>query len=513
MNLKKHPEILFCITFFFAFFGTGNIVRSFSQVSYEPVTIEDDPIVAALDSLYKLDLFERGYEKVNYSVNPKYNFKIDSVPRYDEMIYEARLMKLDAASPFDLQYNSVVQGYINMYTMRRRELVSRVMALSQLYFPLFEESLDKYNLPLELKYLAICESALNPMAKSRTGAMGLWQFMYPTGKMFGLQVSSYVDERCDPYKSTTAACEYFQYLYKMFGDWDLVLAAYNGGPGTVYKAIRRSGGKKTYWEIRPFLPKETQGYIPAFIAVNYIMNYTAEHNIRSAIPKKIFLQVDTVTVKKQLSFYQISSMLNIPEEELQYLNPCYKKRVIPVVEGQLSTLTLPANKMGMFVNNEANIYNYLRKDVVISQDVLIEKTTTKTYIVKHGENLNTIAKKNGCTVADIKTWNGISTNSVHVGKKLIIYLNAKKPVEKNMVSKVETKLSSAKESKENSELAEHKPNNNNSGGFKYYTIEKGDSLYKIALKYKTTVEEIKRLNNFGINYNLLPGKKVKVGVI
>lgn len=506
--MKKHPILLFCITHFFVFFGTGSVVSGFSQASYGSITIEDDPVAAALDSLYKLDLFERGYEKVNYLVNPKYNFKPDSVPRYDDMVYEARMMKLDAASPFDLQYNEVVQGYINMYVMRRRELVSRVMALSQLYFPLFEESLDKYNLPLELKYLAICESALNPLAKSKAGAMGLWQFMYPTGKMFGLKVSSYVDERCDPYKSTTAACEYFQYLYKMFGDWDLVLAAYNSGPGNVYKAIRRSGGKKTYWEIRPYLPKETQGYIPAFIAVNYIMNHTSEHNIRSAIPKKIFLQVDTVTVKQQLSFYQISSMLNIPEEELQYLNPCYRKRVIPVVEGQLSTLTLPANKMGMFVNNEANIYNHLRKEPVISQDVLVEKIS-KTYVVKRGESLTTIAKKNGCTVADIKSWNGISSNSVHPGKKLILYTNVKKSVEKKSVATAETQ-SSQKESKGNTEGVE---NITNAGGFKYYTIQKGDSLYRIALKHKTTVEEIKRLNNFGVNYNLLPGKKLKVAAL
>lgn len=498
--MKKHILILFFITLFF---------HTYAQVSYEPLTIEDDPVVAALDSLYKLDLFERGYEKVNYAVNPKFNFKPDSIPRYDDMVYESRMMKLDAVSPFELQYNEVVQGYINMYVMRRRELVSRVMALSQLYFPLFEEALDKYNLPLELKYLAICESALNPLAKSRAGAMGLWQFMYPTGKMFGLKVSSYVDERCDPYKSTTAACEYFQYLYKMFGDWDLVLAAYNSGPGNVYKAIRRSGGKKTYWEIRPYLPKETQGYIPAFIAVNYIMNHTSEHNIRSAIPKKIFLQVDTVTVKQQLSFYQISSMLNIPEEELQYLNPCYRKRVIPVVEGQLSILTLPANKMGMFVNNEANIYNHLRKEPVISQDVLVEKAS-KTYVVKKGETLTTIAKKNGCTVSDIKTWNGISSNSVHPGKKLIIYTTVKKSVEKNSVAAMDTKQSTQKESQENTEVAE---NTTNSGGFKYYTIQKGDSLYRIALKHKTTVEEIKRLNNFGVNYNLLPGKKLKVAVL
>ncbi len=510
--MKKQFKNIFVITFFFTFLGIGNVTKIVAQVSYEPLTIEDDPIVAALDSLYKLDLFERGYEKVNYPVNPKYKFRPDSIPHYDEMVYESRLAKLDAASPFELEYNTVVQGYINVYAMRRRELVSRVMALSQLYFPVFEEALDRYNLPLELKYLAICESALNPLAKSHSGAMGLWQFMYPTGKMFGLKVSSYVDDRCDPHKSTNAACEYFQYLYKMFGDWNLVLAAYNGGPGTVYKAIRRSGGKKTYWEIRPFLPKETQGYIPAFIAVNYIMNYTAEHNIRSAIPKKIFLQIDTITVKKQLSFYQISSMLSIPEEELQYLNPSYRKRVIPVIEGQVSTLTLPANKMGMFVNNEANIYNFLKKDVVVSQDVLEEKKSSKIYTVRRGETLASVAKKNGCTVSEIKTWNGISTNTVKPGKKIVIYTNTTKIIDKNSVSSTEVKPSNPLEIKEKTEISESRTTTN-SGGFKYYTIQKGDSLYRIALKHNTTVEEIKRLNNFGVNFTLIPGKKLKVAVL
>ena len=331
-------------TFLFFILAVSSRLHAQAPVPYAPDLMQDDPIAAALDSLDKLNLFEKGYAHINYPKNPKYNFPKDSVPRYDDMVYESRLAKIDAASPFDLQYNSVVKGYIEMYTLRKRELVSRMMALSQFYFPMFEEQLDKYNLPLELKYLAICESALNPMAKSRAGAMGLWQFMYPTGKIYGLKVSSYVDDRCDPYKSTIAACEYFKYLYGLFGDWQMVLAAYNGGPGTVNRAIRRSGGKKTYWEIRPFLPKETQGYVPAFIAVNYVMSYTSEHNMYSAIPKKTFLTVDTVHVKKQISFTQISAILDIPVEELEYLNPSYRKDVIPVLPEETSCLTLPANK-------------------------------------------------------------------------------------------------------------------------------------------------------------------------
>jgi membrane-bound lytic murein transglycosylase D len=473
-------------------------VRSQTTVGYAPETMVDDPIASVLDSLYKLNFFEKGYAKIVYPMNSKYNFPADSIPRYDDHTYESRLAKLDAVSPFDLEYNPVVKGYIEMYTVRKRELVARMMALSQLYFPLFEEQLDKYNLPLELKYLAICESALNPLAKSRVGATGLWQFMYPTGKMFGLKVSSYIDERCDPYRSTIAACEYFEYLYKFFGDWQLVLAAYNCGPGNINKAIRRSGGKKTYWEVRPFLPKETQGYVPAFIAVNYVMNYTAEHNLYSAIPKKTFLQVDTITIKKQLSFHQISAFLDIPEDELQYLNPSYKRQVIPVTPDFESVLTLPSNKMGMFVNNEEKIYNYLKTDTINSKNVLAVQETIKIHTVKKGEHLSTIAKHYGCTVADIKSWNGINTSTVKPGKKLTIYLYGKKPAEKTPT--VTTSTTPAEASKQPA-----------TGNFKYHTVEKGDSLYKIAAKYSTTVEELKRLNNFGTNYSLLPGKKIKVG--
>lgn len=493
----------FIIPFFCFLFWSGSGADAFSQEPIVPELIQDDPIVAALDKLYKLDLFEKGYAKINYPKNPKYHFAIDSIPHYDDLIYEARLAKLDALSPFDLEYNPYVQGYINMYTMRRREQVSRMMALSQYYFPMFEEMLDKYNLPLELKYLAICESALNPMAKSRSAAMGLWQFMYPTGKMFGLQVTSYVDERCDPYKSTQAACEYFQYLYGLFGDWQMVLAAYNGGPGTVNKAIRRSGGKKTYWEIRPYLPTETQGYVPAFIAVNYIMNYTSEHNIQTAIPKKIFLEVDTVVVKHQLSFDQISSMLNISDDELQYLNPSYRKRVIPVISGEPSFLTLPSDKIATFINNEANIYNFQKPDV-LSIDVIASQEITKIHVVKKGEGLAVIAKKYGCTVSDIKSWNGITSNTIPAGKKLTIYAHDKKPGAKKVIVPANNSAPV---------VAPVKNTETSTDGFKLYTVKKGDSLYKIAERNNTTVDEIKRLNNFGVNYNLLPGKVIKINAL
>ncbi len=501
--ISSYKKTIAVVGVFLFLFLSTTLLSSQTTVGYAPETIVDDPIAAALDSLYKLNLFEKGYGKIAYPKNTKYNFPHDSVPRYDEIILESRLAKLDAASPFDLQYNPVVKGYIDMYTIRRRELVSRMMALSQFYFPIFEEQLDKYNLPLELKNLAICESALNPMAKSHSGAMGLWQFMYPTGKIYGLQVSSYVDERCDPYKSTVAACEYFQYLYGLFGDWQMVIAAYNCGPGNINKAIRRSGGKTTYWEIRPFLPKETQGYVPAFIAVNYVMGYTAEHNIYTAIPKKVFLQIDTVAVKKQVSFAQISSVLDISQEELQYLNPSYKKGVIPYSPDKTNTLALPSGKMGLFVANEDSIYNNGAR-AINSQTVLSAQETMKIHTVRKGEHISTIAKRYGCTVADIKSWNGITSSTVKAGKKLTIYVYGKKPVEKTTSPAVENKTTKLPENNAKTGVSEK---------YKYYTVQKGDSLYKISLKYKTTVKELVRLNNFGAKYSLMPGKKIKVGAI
>ncbi len=296
-----------------------------------------------LDSLKNLKYFEANEFLTDPNKLNVYKYSSDFVPVFEDLVYESRMSKLDAKTPFNLDYNSAVRPYIEMYTSRRRELVSRMLGMAKLYFPLFEEKLDKYDLPLELKHLAIVESALNPNAVSKAGAAGLWQFMYGTGKMFGLNVTSYVDDRRDPYKATEAACKYFKFLYKMFGDWQLVLAAYNGGPGTVNKAIRRSGGKKTYWEIRPYLPKETQGYVPAFIAVNYVMNYTAEHNLYPYKPKNTYFDVDTIQIRQQVSFYQISEVLGIPMEDLDCLNPSYKKRVIPYNETG-STLCIPAVK-------------------------------------------------------------------------------------------------------------------------------------------------------------------------
>lgn len=478
-----------------------NSLISFSQSNTVGVNFADDPIAAMLDSVAQVKYFEKGLAKPASPKNSKYRFAPDSIPRYDNMVYESRLTKLDAESPFDLEYNDAVKAYIDLYSNRKRELVSRVMGLSQLYFPMIEEMLDKYDIPLEMKYLAIVESALNPKAHSRAGATGLWQFMYGTGKMYDLKVTSYVDERCDPYKSTVAACEYLKFLYDLFGDWQMVLAAYNSGPGTVNKAIRRSGGKKTYWEIRSFLPKETQGYVPAFIAVNYVMRHTTEHNLYSSIPKHSFYQIDTVRIKQQITFDQIAAVLNMPVEEIEFLNPQYKKRVIPNFPDDPYTLILPASKIGSFVTNEQAIYDYLKLAKPNSQDVLAMQDIMKVHTVKRGERLNTIANRYKCTVYDLKVWNTLKSSYVKPGQKLTVY------IQKATNDPVVTAI---KQNPVNTQTQQPIAAQTASGS-KVYTIQKGDTLWEISRKTGTSVDEIKRLNNFGKYYVLLPGKTIKVG--
>lgn len=487
MKLNRIPLVLVLISAL----GLGQLYAQKGSESNPVFT--DDPIAAMLDSLARLKYFEKGYAKP--AKPSKYQFPADSIPRYDDGVYEARLTRLNSQSPFDLVYNESVKGYIEMYAVRKRELVSRMMALSQYYFPMFEEALDRYNLPLELKYLAICESALNPNARSKAGAMGLWQFMYPTGKMFGLNVSSYVDDRCDPYKATIAACEYLQFLYKMFGDWEMVLAAYNGGPGTVNRAIRRSGGKKTYWEIRPFLPRETQGYVPAFIAVNYVMNYTAEHNLYPGIPRKTFFQIDTVQVKQQITFQQLSAVLDIPVEDIQYLNPCYKKQVIPVnPNGQPYTLVLPTGKIGSFINNELAIYNYLKEAPPTFAAV---EEVDKVHTVRSGEHLSTVAKKYNCTITELQAWNNLKSLKVVPGQKLVV-----------KVPKPAVNTAAAAASKPAVAQASTKPAGQKA---KYYTVRKGDTLWEIAQKNGLTVEELRKLNNMSTKSKIVPGARLKVG--
>ena len=295
------------------------------------------------------------------------------------------------------------------------------MEKARYYFPMFEEQLSIYDIPLEIKYLAIVESALKPRARSRVGAQGLWQFMYQTGKQYELNVSSYVDERQDPLRATEAACKYLSYLYKLYEDWDLALAAYNSGPGNVNKAIRRSGGQKNYWSLRNYLPRETAGYVPIFYATLYIFKYAEEHGI---VPEKEVInhfETDTIHIKKQVTFEQINKYLDVDIEMLQFLNPQYKLDIIPYVKGKDYYIRLPLYNVGQFTSNESELYAFVEEEEKKREKALpkyVEENNRITYRVVSGDYLGKISNKYGVSVSSLKRWNGLRSNRLKIGQRL-----------------------------------------------------------------------------------------------
>ncbi len=339
-------------------------------------------------------------------------------------LLKLHLKEINSTTPFYLEYNPALERVINNYLKYRKKYYPALMARAKYYFPMFEQHLDQYDIPLEMKYLAIVESALHPRAKSRVGATGLWQFMYGTGKQFKLSVNSYVDERQDPVKSTIAACKYLTYLYTIFNDWDLSLAAYNSGPGNVLKAIKRSGGYKNYWNIRPFLPIETAGYVPAFYATMYIFKYADELGLHSEKPKLYHFETDTIQIKRTVSFEHISQKTGISDEVLSLLNPKYKIDVIPFIEKKKFTVRLPRNKVIDFLDKETEIYA-----LATAEDATREKPLPKyfemdkriRYRVKSGDYLGKIARKFGVRVSQIKRWNNLRSTRLRIGQKLYIY--------------------------------------------------------------------------------------------
>ena len=363
-----------------------NTERSFSDTSMVYI-IEEDSIVE--DIIYKDSLTE----------------KINDIILKDTLnIFAERLKVLNDQTPMGLDYNIEVQRYIDSYKGRNKALISRMQSLKYLYFPLFERELDKFKLPLELKYLAIVESALQPKARSRSGATGLWQFMYLTGVQYGLNVSSYIDDRQDPYKSTVAACKYFIDLYEMFGDWNLVLAAYNGGPGYLQRKINEVGSYN-FWDLHPHLKEETRNYVPKFIATNYIMNYYQEHDIACDTIKRNFFEIDTLTIFAQTTVPTLSVMLCLDESLIRELNPSFKEDIIPIN----ANLFLPEVSSYIFLNGVEN------KEILINEERLI-------YSVKKGDYLGKIAKEFNVRVFELKKWNNLDTSHLDVGDKLVIYV-------------------------------------------------------------------------------------------
>ena len=390
--------------------------------------VGDNPVVAMLDSLSNLKYFENDSYNFTTSSSNVYNFPPDYIPVYSDSVYRERIASMNEQSPFEFVYNQSVRDFIELYAVKKRKLTSRILGLAQIYFPLFEEQLDKYNMPLELKYLAVIESALNPVATSRAGARGLWQFMYGTGKVYGLKATSYVDDRFDPYKSTIAACEHLQDLYDIYKNWSLALAAYNSGAGNVNKAIRRSGGLKSYWAISPYLPRETRAYVPAFIAVSYVLTFASEHNLYPVNPGILYYEVDTVSVKNILTFDQISEMLNIPMEEVVFLNPAYKQGVIPASRDNPLMLRMRKKYIGDFINNEMALYNYkTRKGMEMESLMTIVSQTREIeyHTVKPGESLGSIARKYHTTIAELRRLNRLKKAVIKPRQQLIVSVPAK----------------------------------------------------------------------------------------
>ena len=347
-------------------------------------------------------------------------------------VLKERLRKLNEKTPFNVEYNPILEQVIKSFLKNRRSSLERLMSLSDYYFPMFEQEMSNQKIPLEMKYLAIIESALNPKARSRAGATGLWQFMYATGKSYGLEVNNYVDERSDPIRSTKAAAKYLNELYKIFGDWDLALAAYNSGPGNVTKAIRRSNGKTNYWNLRPYLPRETAGYVPAFLATLYIFEYAKEHGFKPQKRANHLFQTDTIRVKEAIPFKDIAEITGMDVQDIQFFNPSYQLDVVPYVEGRNYAVRLPISEIGKFVSNEQAIYNYLNEQKAQREQILPEvakgeqyaggKSTKKTiYTVKKGDNLGKIASRHGVSINNLKRWNRMKSNKVRVGQRLSIY--------------------------------------------------------------------------------------------
>ena len=429
---------------------------------------------------------------------------IDSVKfqsNVPDSVYIARIT--DMNSFITLPYNDIVKNYIIKYSEKMPATMGRILGLCNYYMPIFQEIFNKYDMPEELKAMAVIESAMNPLAVSRVGAKGMWQFMYQTAKIYGLHIDSFVDERLDPVKSADAAARYLQDAYEIFGDWNLAIASYNCGAGNVKKAIRRSGSR-AFWDIWPFLPRETRGYVPAFVGALYAMNYYKEHGIK---PEAVQMpaHVDTFRINKMLHFKQVSELTGAPLEELKNLNPQYRHEIIPGNEREY-ILRLPYRYTNAFIDHEDSLYRY-------KADIHFNPTTIKkikdggdgeliSYKVKSGDYLGKIAEKHRVSVNQIKKWNNLKSNNIRVGQRLIIYRGGRGPVSSSSgTSKPATQAQSTP-----------KPVLSASGEYIIYTIQSGDSFYTIAQKYPgVSAQNLMDYNGISSS-KIRPGMQIKIPV-
>ncbi|BAX80380.1 lytic transglycosylase domain-containing protein [Labilibaculum antarcticum] len=476
-------KYLLLVLIFLAFANQADAQSPFSILSKEkPENIEEinQRLIHFTSEILKEDLPENEVLDANY------------IPVFTDEVYQKRMDELNSQSPIQLDFKPIVRRYIDAYAIKHREKTAKIIERSELYFPLFEEYLDKYQLPLELKYLSVIESALDPKARSRSGATGLWQFMFNASKMFDLRITSYIDERMDPEKSTEAACKYLQYLYRIFGDWQLALAAYNGGPGIVREAIQRSGGKTDFWAISPYLPEQTRNYVPAFIAVNYLMNFSSEHNIVPSKNEYPYFRISPVNVNKPISFQHVADVLELPLEAVRELNPIYKRDLIPLCELP-AKLILPIGMVGKFIDLEEQIYGMKdepKKYLDLQKDLSTKKGK---YCIIHkveaGEYFHKIAMKYGCTISNIKEWNEMDSPNLCIGQKLKVWVYpsdtlAQKPQRDPLLKKSK---------------------------FLLYEVQTGDSLNSIADRFQLeSITDLVELNSINRSKVIEPGMVLKI---
>ena len=488
--------------------------------SVSEIMIEENQVSEEIDSLLSLWYVKNTINSDEITRE----MAMEQTPIYfGDSIYESVLKKIPTTFP--LVYNQKVKEWIEMYIRKGKYLIPTFLGLSKYYFPKIEQVLDQYGIPLELKYLTIVESALNPLAVSRTGATGLWQFMYGTGRMYGLEVTTLVDDRRDPDKETIAAAQFLKDLYSIYGDWALVIAAYNCGPGNVNRAIKRSGGKTSFWEIYKYLPMETRGYVPAFISVNYIMNNYEAHGYK---PFNVNLPQysDTVLIKDKLHFGQVSAMLGVSVDELRSLNPQYKKDIIP---GNIKpmTLRLPGEMSTKFAEVEGQIYKYQdsifftpQKNIEVARantpvtpshsggtsratytpepcDNSVPAGSSKLiYTVKQGDTFGFISNWYDVKIAKIKCWNNISRDRLNVGQKLTIYVPTKRL---NSYKNINNMTFEQKQAHQSNQIVAQSGTKGQKldSNYEYYTIRKGDNLNTIASHYPgISDKDIMKINGF-----------------
>ena len=476
--------------------------------------IDTEKITRDLDSLVS-----SWYVKMALKGLPD-GFQSDSAGKeFSDSLYLQRLRKIN--SVIRLPYNSIIRNHIHVYTIKQRDKFSAVLGLIDYYFPMIEDIFDSYGLPTELKYMAVIESALNANAVSRVGATGLWQFMYSTGRSYGLTINSVVDERRDPVKSTHAAARFIKDLYNIYNDWILVIAAYNCGPGNVNKAIRRSDNRQDYWEIYYRLPRETRGYIPQYVAATYAVNYFAEHRIKP-MPINIPVSTDTIMINKDIHLTQISEVMNIPLGELRALNPQYRTGLVPGSSKPLS-LTLPMTHLGDFIDLNDTIRNY-KSDIYLAKTNKIEDPSRSTYLpaevkgktrliytVKDGDNLGYISEWYKIGLSDLRYWNNVYRNTIRIGQKLVIYVD---PSRSEYSSKIDA-MSFADKQKMTGKIVPVNPVASlpaeTDGEYLTYTVRYGDTIWDIVKRFdNVTTSDVLNLNNIKDPGKIQVGQKLKI---